>query len=69
MDLRQTAFFYKDMAVFDARFDVNKDVVDGCLVNEMNSSSEEEADKVVATEDADPMDDGTLVEMDVDLIV
>ena len=32
--LRQTTFFYHDIDVADTRFDVNKDVVDGQLVNE-----------------------------------
>jgi len=43
--LRQAAFFYKDIDAFDARFDVNKDVVNGELVSEAGSSPEEEADK------------------------
>ncbi|QCD78692.1 hypothetical protein DEO72_LG1g2328 [Vigna unguiculata] len=32
--LRQAAFFYKDVDAGDVRFDVNKDVVDGVLVDE-----------------------------------
>ena len=59
--LRQTAFFCKEMYVSDARYDVNKDVVDDHLVNELDSSPEEEADKVAATDDANPVDDRTVV--------
>lgn len=36
--LRQAAFFSKNVDVSDARFDVNKDVVDDRLVNEVESS-------------------------------
>jgi len=32
--LRQAAFFYQDVDAADSKFDVNKDVVDGQLVNE-----------------------------------
>ena len=69
-DLRQAAFFCKEVDVFDARFDVNKDVVDNRLVNELHSSPEEEADKVAATDDANPVDDGVVVvEVDANLVV
>jgi len=44
--LRQVAFFHKDIDVSDAKFDKNKDVVGGQLVNEVDSSLEEEAEKV-----------------------
>ena len=43
--LRQAAFFYTDVDVNDARFDVNKDVVDGVLVDEAKSSPEGDAGK------------------------
>jgi len=36
--------------VSDSRFDVNKDVVDGQLISQVESSPEEESEKV-ATED------------------
>jgi len=49
--MRQMTFFYKDIDVSDSRFDVNKDVINGELVNEAGSNPEEEVDKVV--EDAD----------------
>ena len=48
--LRQASFFCKDKDVADPRFDVNKDVVDGQLVNEVKSSPEGEGEKV-AVED------------------
>jgi len=32
--MRQVVFFHKDIDAYDAKFDVNKDVVDGQLVNE-----------------------------------
>jgi len=38
--LRQATFFCKDVDVLDSRFDVNKDVVDGQLINEVESSLE-----------------------------
>jgi len=44
--LRQAAFFHNDIDVSDARFDVNKDVVGGQLVNEANSNLEEEVEKL-----------------------
>ena len=37
------AFFYKDVDVSDVQFDVNKDVVDGLLMDEAESSPEEDA--------------------------
>jgi len=42
--LRQAAFFHREVDVTDIKFDVNKDVVDGRLVNEDDSSAGEEAD-------------------------
>ena len=42
--LRQAAFFHKEVDVTDVKFDVNKDVVDGRLVNEDDGSAGEEAD-------------------------
>ncbi|QCD87465.1 hypothetical protein DEO72_LG3g2001 [Vigna unguiculata] len=59
--LRQAAFFYKDIDVSDARFDVNKDVVDGELVSEAGSSPEEQADKMAEGLDAN-VDDVVVVE-------
>jgi len=41
--LRQAAFFHQDVDVTDSKFDVNKDVVDGKLVKEDESSAEEKA--------------------------
>ncbi|QCD87393.1 hypothetical protein DEO72_LG3g1927 [Vigna unguiculata] len=49
--LRQAAFFYKDVDAADSKFDVNKDVVNGQLVNETESSPEEEVEKEVTEED------------------
>ena len=48
--LRQAAFFCKDVDVADPRFDVNK-VVDGQLVNEVESSLEEEGEKAVVDDE------------------
>ncbi|QCE03494.1 hypothetical protein DEO72_LG8g1519 [Vigna unguiculata] len=41
--LWQMTFFYKDVDAGDVRFDVNKDVVDGVLVDEVESSLREDA--------------------------
>ena len=49
--MRQTTFFYKDVDAVDSKFDVNKDVVDGQLVNEAESSLEEEVEKEAAEEE------------------
>jgi len=49
--LRQTTFFYKDVDAADSKFDVNKDVVDGQLVNEAESSPEEEVEKEAVEEE------------------
>jgi len=54
--LRQDAFFYENFDGNDARFDVNKDVVDGVLVDEAESSPEGAAGK--GAEDADVNVDG-----------
>ena len=51
--LRQATFFYRDIDAADTRFDVNKDVVDGQLVNEAESSPEEEVKKEAAGEEKD----------------
>ena len=49
--LRQTAFFHQDVDITDSRFDVNKDVIDGKLVQEDEESGKEEAqEKVVEDE-------------------
>ena len=45
------ASFCKDVDVADPRFDVNKDVVDGQLINEAKSNPEEEAEKTIVDED------------------
>ena len=38
--VQQAAFFYENVDINDARFDVNKDVIDGILVDEAESSPE-----------------------------
>jgi len=43
--LRQAAFFHQDVDVTDSKFDVYKDVVDGKLVKEDESSADEEAEE------------------------
>jgi len=42
--LRQAAFFHGGIDVMDLKFDVNKDVIDGRLVNEDEGSDGEEAE-------------------------
>jgi len=42
--LRQATFFHREVDVTDVKFDVNKDVVDGRLVNEDDGSAVQEAD-------------------------
>jgi len=54
--LGQAVFFYKNVDGNDARFNVNKDVVDGELVDEAESSPERDAGK--GSEDADVNVDG-----------
>ena len=49
--LRQAAFFHQDVDADDSKFHVNKDVVDGKLINEDESSPDEEAGKEVAEEE------------------
>ena len=49
--LRQAAFFCKDVDLSDSRFDVNKDVVDGQLISEVESNPEEESGKVTVEDD------------------
>ena len=49
--VRQVTFFCQDIDAADPRFDVNKDVLDDQLVNEVESSPEEEAEKGAADED------------------
>jgi len=63
--LRQATFFHKDIDVSDTKFDVNKDVVDGQLVNEMDSSPKEEAEKVADEPDVNP-EEATTVEVNMD---
>jgi len=48
--LRQTAFFHQDVDVTNSRFDVNKDVIDGNLVQEDESGNEEVQEKAVEDE-------------------
>ena len=49
--LSHTAFFCKDVDVADSRFNVNKDVVDGQLIIEVETSPEEEGEKKAVDED------------------
>jgi len=42
--LRQAAFFHREVDVTDVNFDVNKDVIDGRLVNEDEGSAGEEVE-------------------------
>jgi len=54
--VRQAAFFCQDIDAADPRFDVNKDVVDDNLINEVESSPKEEAEKGAADEDGNAGD-------------
>ncbi|QCD78740.1 hypothetical protein DEO72_LG1g2376 [Vigna unguiculata] len=56
----EAAFVYKDVDVSDIRFDVNKDVVDGMIVDEVESSPKEDVGNMAEVEkpDADPDDVG-----------
>ena len=58
--------FFKDVDASDVRFDVNKDVVDGLLVDEAESSPEEDAGKTVDAEQADVNPDDATVAKDVE---
>jgi len=51
--LRQATFFCQDVDAADTRFDVNKDVVDGQLVNEAESSLDEEVEKEATGQEKD----------------
>jgi len=62
--LRKTTFFLKDVDASDAKFDMNKDVVDRQLVSEMEFSLEEEVEKLAVEVDANP-DEIVAVEVDV----
>ena len=61
--LRQTTFFDQDVDAADSKFDMNKDVVDGKLVKEVESSPDEEAKKE-ATEEEKEADDAAEVAHD-----
>ena len=54
--LRQIAFFHQDVNATDSKFYVNKDVVDGKLINEDESSPDEEAEKEAAEEEKEADD-------------
>jgi len=56
--VRQAAFFYENVDVNDARFDVYKDVLDGVLVDEAKSSPEGDGEK--GAENADIDGDGVV---------
>jgi len=65
--LRQTAFFHQDVDVTDSKFDVNKDIVDGKLVKEDESSADEEVEEKVeekAAEEEKKVDDAAEVARD-----
>jgi len=49
--LRQAAFFHQDVDITNAKFDVNKDVVDGKLVKEDESSADEEVEEKAVEEE------------------
>jgi len=59
--LRQTTFFCKDLDMSDSRNDVNKDVVDGQLISEVESSHKEQLKKVAV---ADENKDGELKQLE-----
>ena len=49
--LRQATFFHQDVDITDSKFDVNKDVVDGKLVTEDESSADEGAEEKVVEDE------------------
>jgi len=50
-ELRQAAFFHQDMDVTDSKFDVNKDVVDGKLIQEDEDNTNEEVEEKATEEE------------------
>jgi len=50
--VRKSSSFYENVDVSDVRFDVNKDVCDGVLIDEAESSPKGEEEKKVADADA-----------------
>ena len=52
MGVRKAIFFYENVDVNDAKFDVNKDVVDRVLIDEAESSPEGDEDKEAVNVDA-----------------
>jgi len=50
--VRQALLFYEIVDVNDVRFDVNKDVVDGVLIDEAESSLERDGEKEAVESDA-----------------
>jgi len=50
--VRQASFFYENVDGNDVRFDVNKDVVDGVLIDEAKSSPEGDGEKEAIDADA-----------------
>jgi len=50
--VRQTSFFYENVDGNDVRFDVNKDVVDGVLIDEAESRPERDGAKEAVNADA-----------------
>jgi len=54
--LRQATFFHQEVDIADSKFNVNKDVVDGKLVKEDESSPDEEAEKEAAEEEKEAGD-------------
>ena len=65
--LWQTTFFCKELDVSNSKYDVNQDVVDDRLVNELDSSPEEEVEKVADTNNTNHVGDrNEVVDVDVD---
>jgi len=61
--LRQAAFFHQEVDVADSKFDVNKDVIDGKLIKEDESSPDEGAEMESAEEEKE-VDDAAVVAHD-----
>jgi len=49
--VRQAAFSFKNVDESDSRFDVDKNVVDGQLISEVETNAEEEVERVAVDED------------------
>jgi len=67
--LRQVTFFFKEVDATDSKYDVNKDIVDGHLVDEVDSSAEQ-VKEVHATDGKDPTcEEDIVIQVEIDHVV